>query len=77
MFVFLIQAITLCILIPASNAHANGCGLNSEGCHTNRKTGNNHCHRAPTASSQNTTANLFQNNSKPKKKSQSSDSFNN
>nr|WP_100207003.1 excalibur calcium-binding domain-containing protein [Sphingobium yanoikuyae] len=24
-------------------------GLNAEGCHNNRKTGDYHCHRAPTA----------------------------
>lgn len=34
--------------IAASNvAHAHGGGLNAEGCHNNRKTGDYHCHRAP------------------------------
>jgi hypothetical protein len=28
---------------------AHGGGLNAEGCHTNRKTGDYHCHRAPSA----------------------------
>ena len=28
---------------------AHGGGLNAEGCHNNRKTGDYHCHRAPTA----------------------------
>jgi hypothetical protein len=28
-------------------ALAHGGGLNSEGCHNNRKTGDYHCHRAP------------------------------
>jgi hypothetical protein len=30
-------------------AHAHGGGLNSEGCHNNRKTGDYHCHRPPPA----------------------------
>jgi hypothetical protein len=33
---------------PAVGAHSGG--LNSEGCHNNRKTGDYHCHRAPSAS---------------------------
>lgn len=28
-------------------AFAHGGGLNAEGCHTNRKTGDYHCHRSP------------------------------
>lgn len=28
-------------------AHAHGGGLNAEGCHTNHKTGDYHCHRSP------------------------------
>jgi hypothetical protein len=28
-------------------ASAHGGGLNAEGCHTNRRTGDYHCHRAP------------------------------
>lgn len=34
--------------ICATCAHAHSGGLNAEGCHTNRKTGEYHCHRAPT-----------------------------
>jgi len=30
-------------------ALAHGGGLNAEGCHNNRKTGDYHCHRAPVA----------------------------
>lgn len=30
-------------------AAAHGGGLNAEGCHNNRKTGDYHCHRAPAA----------------------------
>jgi hypothetical protein len=32
----------------SSAAVAHGGGLNAEGCHHNRKTGDYHCHRAPT-----------------------------
>lgn len=36
------------ILISMSQfALAHGGGLNAEGCHNNRKTGDYHCHRAP------------------------------
>src|SRR5687768_8949858 len=31
----------------ASDALAHGGGLNAEGCHNTRKTGDYHCHRAP------------------------------
>lgn len=33
----------LVLLAPSASAH--GGGLNSEGCHNNRKTGDYHCHR--------------------------------
>lgn len=36
-------------LLAAGSASAHGGGLNAEGCHTNRKTGDYHCHRAPAA----------------------------
>lgn len=36
-------------LLFAGGASAHGGGLNAEGCHTNRKTGEYHCHRAPAA----------------------------
>ncbi len=36
---------------PAAPAFAHGGGLNAEGCHNNRKTGDYHCHRGPSASS--------------------------
>ncbi|WP_342064772.1 YHYH domain-containing protein [Cupriavidus sp. OTU4895] len=40
----------LCVsLLPT--AHAHGGGLNAEGCHTNRKTGEYHCHRGSTSTS--------------------------
>ncbi len=37
-------------LVPAA-ALAHGGGLDANGCHTNRKTGEYHCHRAPAPSS--------------------------
>ena len=35
--------LAICLLAPSASAH--GGGLNAEGCHTNRKTGEYHCHR--------------------------------
>lgn len=37
------------LLTAGTSAGAHGGGLNSEGCHSNRKTGDYHCHRAPRA----------------------------
>ncbi|MBY4898292.1 YHYH domain-containing protein [Cupriavidus sp. AU9028] len=34
------------VSVVAQTASAHGGGLNAEGCHTNRKTGEYHCHRA-------------------------------
>lgn len=36
------------LVFIASSALAHGGGLNAEGCHNNRKTGEYHCHRGPT-----------------------------
>jgi hypothetical protein len=33
-------------LLAAGAAHGHGGGLNADGCHNNRKTGDYHCHRA-------------------------------
>ena len=33
-------------LLAASDTRAHGGGLNAEGCHNNRRTGDYHCHRA-------------------------------
>jgi len=33
-------------LLAASQVFAHGGGLNAQGCHNNRKTGDYHCHRA-------------------------------
>jgi hypothetical protein len=38
--------IVLGALLTAGAAHAHGGGLDGQGCHTNRKTGDYHCHRA-------------------------------
>ena len=38
----------LMLLAPAASEH--GGGLNSEGCHNNRKTGDYHCHRGGSSS---------------------------
>lgn len=35
------------LVLPIGQATAHSGGLNSEGCHTNRKTGDYHCHRSP------------------------------
>ena len=34
------------LLTTAPQVHAHGGGLDSQGCHTNRKTGERHCHRS-------------------------------
>lgn len=41
----------LALLAPAA-AIGHGGGLNAEGCHTNRKTGDYHCHRGARADAQ-------------------------
>ncbi|WP_169142156.1 YHYH domain-containing protein [Aromatoleum toluolicum] len=43
-----ISKLTVAILIgsASSTALAHGGGLNAEGCHNNRKTGDYHCHRS-------------------------------
>ena len=38
------------VALPAFPTGAHPGGLNSEGCHKNRKTGGYHCHRGPSAS---------------------------
>jgi len=41
------------LAIPISlPARAHGGGLNAEGCHNNRRTGDYHCHRSGTPASQ-------------------------
>lgn len=41
-----LSVLTLLLLIPSISL-AHGGGLDSSGCHKNRKTGDYHCHRAP------------------------------
>ena len=43
-------ASALTVGLPAIPAAAHSGGLNSEGCHNNRKTGGYHCHRGPSSS---------------------------
>lgn len=38
------------VVIPVSTVAAHPGGLNSEGCHNNRKTGGYHCHRGGSSS---------------------------
>jgi hypothetical protein len=46
-YINIMAALLLCVSLPfGASAHSGG--LNSEGCHNNRKTGDYHCHRAPT-----------------------------
>lgn len=39
--------IVLGLLAACEHGHAHGGGLNADGCHNNRRTGDYHCHRAP------------------------------
>ena len=39
-------------LLAAGVAHGHGGGLNADGCHNNRKTGDYHCHRAQGSAAQ-------------------------
>ena len=45
------NALTLLLGLVPATALAHGGGLDANGCHTNRKTGDYHCHRAPASSS--------------------------
>ena len=43
--------IALLVVLAPDYSYAHGGGLNSEGCHNNRKTGDYHCHRGSQAKS--------------------------
>ena len=45
-----LTVLSLGLGVAAVPAVAHPGGLNSEGCHNNRKTGGYHCHRGPSAS---------------------------
>lgn len=47
-------------------AFAHGGGLNAEGCHNNRKTGDYHCHRGPKASSSSSSSTRSSSRSTPR-----------
>jgi hypothetical protein len=40
-------AVCACCMLATAALEAHPGGLNAQGCHTNRKTGEYHCHRAP------------------------------
>jgi hypothetical protein len=46
----------LAVTLIAQEALAHGGGLNAEGCHNNRNTGDYHCHRAPAVTAVSDTA---------------------
>jgi hypothetical protein len=46
---FRIILIAAAALSASAGARAHGGGLNADGCHVNRKTGDYHCHRSPAA----------------------------
>ncbi|MEG3156297.1 excalibur calcium-binding domain-containing protein [Lysobacter zhanggongensis] len=46
-----IRCLVLAFIAVPALAFGHPGGLNSEGCHNNRKTGDYHCHRAPPAAS--------------------------
>lgn len=48
-YIFALAAAMLALCAPIAPAVAHGGGLNSEGCHNNRKTGDYHCHRGSSA----------------------------
>lgn len=41
-----VQSLLWLVTLAAGPALPHGGGVNAEGCHTNRKTGDYHCHRA-------------------------------
>ncbi|TWO67771.1 YHYH domain-containing protein [Caenimonas sedimenti] len=43
------KILTACLALAAAAVHAHGGGLDAQGCHTNRKTGDYHCHRGGSA----------------------------
>jgi endonuclease YncB( thermonuclease family) len=49
-------ALSLLLALAPITAFAHGGGLNKEGCHNNRKTGDYHCHRGPKSSARQSTA---------------------
>ena len=46
----------ICLALGTGAVFAHGGGLNAEGCHNNRKTGDYHCHRPPAVTAPTTTA---------------------
>lgn len=48
------SAAALVLLFAQAPSHAHPGGLNAEGCHNNRKTGDYHCHRGSSTSAPST-----------------------
>lgn len=46
------RLLAVVLVLGTGVVHAHGGGLNREGCHTNRATGEYHCHRGTNAPSQ-------------------------
>lgn len=66
------KSVTAALLSLPALVYAHGGGLNTEGCHTNRRTGDYHCHRTPSvqpvvrpAQAQNVLADLPTNSTAP------------
>jgi hypothetical protein len=47
-------ASSMCVSVPVLPVSAHPGGLNSDGCHNNRKTGDYHCHRGSSSASSTT-----------------------
>jgi hypothetical protein len=60
------------LLFFGGTAYAHGGGLNAEGCHNNRKTGDYHCHRGSTEASPSAAANAAR-SARPAAREQQSD----
>jgi hypothetical protein len=46
-------AVVALLMAGTADVRAHGGGLDAQGCHTNRKTGDYHCHRGASSSSSN------------------------
>lgn len=54
-----ILSLAMCLASAPTLVRAHGGGLNSEGCHNNRKTGDYHCHRGNSSSSARSTSRTY------------------
>lgn len=72
-----VAAIMTLFFVGSSPAFAHGGGLNSQGCHNNRKTGDYHCHRASTAPSPDSVSKFEDNSTFDNKPASSSQAYRN